>query len=325
MSVSFGVVLVLAFIAGVLALEGIYLLWNEHKGPEAKRLERRLRNLSAGTHGEEALKLLKRDAGREAPWLSRLVLAIPRLSGTDRFLEQAGLMMPISQFLLISVASAIGAFLMVTLLLSPPAWFALAVGLLGAVTPYLVVAWMRRKRLAKIDEALPEAVDLISRALRAGHSFPAALEMVGSEMVGPIATEFRITSEEVNFGVPMGDAFQNLAVRVPSDDLRFFVIAVLLQRETGGNLAEVLGNIATLIRNRFQLLGKVRVLATEGKLSAWVLTLLPLGAALMMSLIAPDFMSTLWKDPVGLGLVYACVLSMVVAIFWMWRIVKIRV
>jgi len=325
MSVSLGVVMVLAFIAGVLALEGIYLLWNEHKGPDAKRLERRLRNLSAGTHGEEALKLLKRDASRESPWLSRIMLAIPRLSGTDRFLEQAGVMIPVSQFLLISVATAVVGFLLAQLAPAAPFWFVLATAVLGALTPYLVVAAMRRKRLRRIDEALPEAVDLISRALRAGHAFPAALEMVGSEMVGPIATEFRITSEEVNFGVPMDDAFQNLAVRVPSDDLRFFVIAVLLQRETGGNLAEVLGNIATLIRNRFQLMGKVRVLATEGKLSAWVLTALPLGAALMMNLVAPDFMSTLWTDPIGVAMIYACLLSATVAIFWMWRIVKIRV
>jgi len=325
MSISFSLVLVLAFIAGVLALEGIYLLWNEHKGPEAKRLERRLRNLSAGTHGEEALKLLKRDVAREAPWASRLMLAFPRLASADRILGQAGLMMPISQFLLIMLASGFGAFLLVTLLLSPPFWFVIAMTLLGGITPYLVVVWMRNKRLARIDESLPDAVDLISRALRAGHSFPAALEMVGSEMVGPIATEFRITSEEVNFGVPMDAAFQNLAVRVPSDDLRFFVIAVLLQRETGGNLAEVLGNISTLIRNRFQLLGKIRVLATEGKMSAWVLAALPVGATVMMNLAAPEFMATLWTDPVGIAMIYTCLLSAIVAIFWMWRIVKIRV
>src|SRR5690606_12289362 len=183
MSVPFSVVLVLAFIAGVLALEGAYLLWNEHQGPDAQRLERRLRNRSAGTHGEEALKLLKRDASRESPWLGRIMLAIPRLSGTDRFLEQAGVMIPVSQFLLISVATAVGGFLLAQLLPAAPFWFALAMGVLGAITPYLVVAGMRRKRLGRIDEALPEAVDLISRALRAGHSFPAALEMVGSEMV----------------------------------------------------------------------------------------------------------------------------------------------
>ncbi|HLT00962.1 MAG TPA: type II secretion system F family protein [Geminicoccaceae bacterium] len=325
MSIPFSVVLVLAFIAGVLALEGVYLLWNEYKGPDARRLERRLRNLSAGAHGEEALKLLKRDTSRESPWLGRIMLAVPRLARLDRLLEQAGLMIPVSQFLLISAASAVGAFLLARLLPAAPFWFELAIGALGAIAPYLVVAGLRRRRLGRIEEMLPEAVDLIARALRAGHAFPAALEMVGNEMVGPIATEFRITSEEVNFGVPMDDAFQNLAVRVPSDDLRFFVIAVLLQRETGGNLAEVLGNISNLIRSRFQLMGKVRVLATEGKLSAWVLTALPLGAALMMNLIAPDFMSTLWTDPVGLAMIYACMLSAGVAIFWMWRIVKIRV
>ena len=325
MSLTFGVVLVLAFVAGVLLLEGAYMLWNESKGPEAQRLERRLRNLSAGAHGEEALKLLKRDASGESPWLDKLLLAIPRLSGLDRFLEQAGLMMPVSRFLLISIACAVGALLFVSAVLAPPYWFRVGIALLGGFAPYLVVAGRRRRRLGKIAESLPEAVDLIARALRAGHAFPSALQMVGTEMVGPIATEFRITSEEVNFGVAIDAAFQNLATRVPSDDVRFFVIAVLLQRETGGNLAEVLHNIATLIRDRFHLLGKVRVLAAEGKMSAWVLTGLPIVTALLMSVVHPEFIATLWRDPVGLSMIYASVMMIVVGVFWMWRVVKIRV
>lgn len=325
MSLTFGIVLVLAFIAGVLLLEGAYMLWNASKGPEAKRLERRLRTLSAGAHGAEALKLLKRDATAEAAWLDKLLLTVPRLSGLDRFLEQAGSMMPVSRFMLISLACGIGALLVVTVVLAPPLWFRFGAGLLGGFTPYLIVSRMRRRRLGRIEQSLPEAVDLIARALRSGHAFPSALQMVGTEMVGPIATEFRITSEEINFGVAIDAAFQNLATRVPSDDMRFFVIAVLLQRETGGNLAEVLHNIATLIRDRFHLLGKVRVLAAEGKMSAWVLTGLPIGTALMMSVVHPEFMATLWKDPVGLTMIYVCTAMIIAGIFWMWRIVKIRV
>jgi tight adherence protein B len=112
---------------------------------------------------------------------------------------------------------------------------------------------------------------------------------------------------------------------VPSDDVRFFVIAVLLQRETGGNLAEVLGNIANLVRNRIRLLGKVRVLSAEGKLSAWILGLMPIILAAIINVLNPDFMSLLWKDPVGLYLVYTCVALYVVGVFWMWRVIKIRV
>ena len=325
MSLTFGVVLVLAFIAGVLLLEGAYMLWNASKGPEAQRLERRLRTLSAGAHGAEALKLLKRDATAEAAWLDKLLLTVPRLSGLDRFLEQAGSMMPVSRFMLISLACGIGALLVVTVVLAPPLWFRFGAGLLGGFAPYLIVSRMRRRRLGRIEQSLPEAVDLIARALRSGHAFPSALQMVGTEMVGPIATEFRITSEEINFGVAIDAAFQNLATRVPSDDVRFFVIAVLLQRETGGNLAEVLHNIATLIRDRFHLLGKVRVLAAEGKMSAWVLTGLPICTALMMSVVHPEFMATLWKDPLGLTMIYVCTAMIIAGIFWMWRIVKIRV
>ena len=325
MSISFGVVLILAFLAGVLLLEGAYLLWNDTKGPEAQRLERRLRTLSAGTHGAEALQILKGRASGELPWLDRVLLQIPRLAGLDRFLEQAGVTMSVSRFALLSLATGIGAIVALGVTLAPPFWFRLGIGIGAALMPYAWVAAKRRRRLTRIERDLPDAVDLIARALRAGHAFPSALQMVGSEMVGPIATEFRITSEEVNFGVAMDAAFMNLATRIPSDDVRFFVIAVLLQRETGGNLAELLQNIARLVRERFHLLGKVRVLAAEGKMSAWVLTGLPIGTALMINLVHPEFMEVLWTDPIGLSLVYGCVMMMLFGIFWMWRIVKIHV
>ena len=149
--------------------------------------------------------------------------------------------------------------------------------------------------------------------------------MVGSESSEPIASEFRITFDEVNYGVALDDALLNLATRVPSIDLRYFVIAVLLQRDTGGNLAELLANLSSLIRARFKLFGTIRVLSAEGRLSAWVLSLLPFVAAGLMSLVNPKFMSILWTDPAGLTLVWVAAGMAVFGIFWMWRIVKIRV
>ena len=127
------------------------------------------------------------------------------------------------------------------------------------------------KRLHRIEEQLPDALDLMSRALRAGHAFPTALKMVGDEMNDPLASEFRATFDEVNFGISTADALTNLATRVPSTDLRYFVIAVMIQRETGGNLSELLDSISAIIRDRIKLLGQVRVLSAEGKMSAWVL------------------------------------------------------
>jgi tight adherence protein B len=325
MNWGFAAFLILSFVAGVLLLEGVYLLWNEQKGPDAQRLERRLRNLSAGAHGEAALKLLRRENVEDRPWLEKILLQMPRLSGVDRYLEQSGVSISLTRFVAISVAVSIAFFIGGTLLAKVPIWFTFCLGIFGLITPFLVISRLRGKRLYSIEEQLPEAIDLISRAMRAGHAFTTSLQMVGAELTGPIATEFRIASEELNFGVPIDDVFMGLAVRVPSDDVRFFAIAVLLQRETGGNLVEVLQNISRLIRERFALMGKVNVLASEGKLSAWVLTLLPLGTALVMHLVNPGMLNILFTDPKGIPLVYGAVILMSLGVAWMWRLVKIRV
>jgi tight adherence protein B len=149
--------------------------------------------------------------------------------------------------------------------------------------------------------------------------------MVSEELPDPIGGEFASAFEEVNYGLPISDAMLNLAARVPVEDLRFFAVAVVLQRETGGNLAEILDNISRLIRERFKLYGTIRVLSAEGKMSAWVLTLLPFVAALVLNLVSPGFMEVLWKDPAGVRLVAFALIAMALGVFWMWRIVKIRV
>jgi tight adherence protein B len=179
--------------------------------------------------------------------------------------------------------------------------------------------------MRKVEEVLPDTLDFIARALRAGHAFSAALAMVGQEGQEPLRSEFRTTFDEINFGVATQEALNNLSQRVPSSDLRFFVVAVLIQRETGGNLAEILGNISKLVRDRLKLYGRIRVLSAEGKLSAWILTLLPFATAALINIVNPSFMSVLWKDPVGLKIVAGTCMMMVVGIFWMWRIIKIRV
>lgn len=312
------------FLAVVLLLEGGFMLWNSYRGPEAKKIDQRLRALSAGEHGDAGLVLLKERNLSQMPAMEQLLVFVPRVHQLDRLLIQSGLSWTVARFLGISALVGFAA-LAAAALLHLPGWLPLASGALGALLPLLYIFRRRSQRLHKLDEQLPEALDLISRAMRAGHAFPSALQMVAEESQDPTASEFRLTFEEINYGIAVKDALMNLATRVPSADLRYFVIAVLIQRETGGNLAELLGNISALIRARFKLLGTVRVLSAEGRLSAWILTLLPLCTALFINLVNPGFMEILWTDVTGLKMLRITLAMMAIGIFWMWRIVKIRV
>lgn len=316
--------MVVGFVAVVLAFEGAYLLWNDNKSPEVQRLARRLRTLSAGEHGRGTAELLKRRHAQEGSALEKLLMSLPRVSLLDRMIEQSGVQITLSRLLLLMAGLGVGMLLLAQMFGAP--WlFTLVFSGLAAALPALWLSGRRTARLRQLESQLPDVIDLLARAMRSGHSFPSALQMASEESPEPIATEFRIVHDEINFGVSQSDAFRNLSARVPSDDLRFFVIAVLLQRETGGNLSEVLGNIARLIRNRFRLLGKVRVLAAEGKLSGWVLALLPVGTGLVMYMTNPAYISLLWTDPAGISLIYTCLVLFALGVLWMWRIIKIRV
>ncbi len=318
----FGVFL---FIAVVLLVEGAYLMWNTSKGPEAKRIARRLRLMSAGTSlaGEE-VSILKSRMLSETPIIERLLLQAPRVKQLDRLLEQSGLTWSVAELLgvmlLLAVAGA-----GVALYFGMTFFLTLVAAVIVGALPIAYVFNARAKRMVKVEQTLPDALDLIGRALRAGHAFPTAVKMVSDELNDPIGGEFRILFDEVNYGVSMHTALLNLATRIPVTDLRYFVIAVLIQRETGGNLAELLDNISAIIRARLKLFGQIRVLSAEGRMSAWILTLLPIGVALVMNIVNPAFIAVLWKDPMGLRLVGGAALLMIFGIFWMWRIVKIRV
>lgn len=166
---------------------------------------------------------------------------------------------------------------------------------------------------------------MLARALRSGHAFTSAMQMVGTEFADPMGTEFRLAFGEINYGVPIGEALTNLVKRVPIRDLRYFVIAVLIQRETGGNLAELLDNITALIRERFKLYDRVRVLSAEGRLSVWVMASLPIATGAMIYLMNPAFISVLWTDKMGLWILGAALVLLVIGVFWTSRVVKIRV
>ena len=316
---------ILIFLAVVLLIEGLYLSWNTARGPEAERVARRLRMMSAGAHSDHpARSMIKQRLLSESPALQNLLRQLPRVQQLDRILEQSGLAW--------SVANLAGACLLAGVLgcgaglwLGLPAAAVLLLGPLFATLPLLLVLHAKSRRLARIGVQLPDALDLIGRAMRAGHAFPTALKMAGDEMSEPIATEFRATFDEVNFGIAMNEALLNLATRVPITDLRYFVIAAMIQRETGGNLGELLDNISAIIRARMKLLGQVRVLSAEGRMSAWVLSLLPFGTAGMIWLSSPQYLDVLFTDPSGKRLMLGCLLMMAAGILAMRKIIRIRV
>jgi tight adherence protein B len=316
---------VLAFVAAVLLLEGLYLTWAAYKGPEAKRIEQRLRAMSAAGAGGTESSILKQRMLSESPSLQRLLLGLPRIQELDRLLYQSGSKWSVSFLLWLTLLMAAFAFFAATFIPFLHWIFAALIAVAGAVLPLLYILRKRTLRMRKIVEQLPDALDLISRALKAGHAFPSGLQMVGDETKDPIAGEFRIVHDEINFGVAVPAALMNLANRVPSPDMRQFVIAVLIQRETGGNLTELLANISALVRQRLKLFMKIRVLSAEGRLSAWILCLLPFFLAGVINLINPRFMSVLWTDPMGLKMIYAALVMMALGTLWMRKIIRIRV
>ena len=315
--------LILGFLAVAGFLEGLFLAWNAYRGPEAKRIERRLRAMSAGAESAEA-PLLKKRLLSEMPFMHSLLLRLPRVQLLDRMLVQSGSSLMVADLLALCLLFSLAA-MVAWGWLQLPFVIGLVLVVAGLLAPFGYILRMRNQRLIKLDEQLPDALDLMARAMLAGHSFSSALNMVALEGPEPIAQEFRTTFDEINFGVSLQDALVNLATRVHSSDLRYFVVAVLVQRETGGNLADLLTNIATLIRERQQLTRTVRVLSAEGRLSAWVLGVLPFLVAAAISVVHPQFLSVLWRDELGQQLTGGAAILMVIGVIWMWRLIKIRI
>jgi tight adherence protein B len=325
MDTSFIGFAVLLFLAIVLLIEGIYLYWNGRHGPLVKRMDERIRAMSAGGNiGGEQFSILKERLLSGSPLFTRILMAVPRVQHLDRYLQQSGMQWSVGRFVGYTLACGAAGFL-VGIVLHLPFPLPVALPAACAMLPALVLRRNRNKRLAQFESQLPDAADLIGRALRAGHSFPSALGMVGQEMPEPIGGEFRLAFDEISYGVSMNDALLNIVTRVPIDDLRYFVIAVLIQRESGGNLTEILGNIAHIIRERLKLLGKVRVLSAEGRFSAWILIALPFFVLGAVTLMSPDFVRLLWADPVGTKMSGCAAFMMLVGIIWMRRTVRIRV
>ena len=245
------------------------------------------------------------------------------VSPLKEFIDQSGVKMTIGTFLLSIACLALLGFV-VTFRFTFSLWFSLIGAVLIGMLPYLYVKRAKTKRLYKFEEQFPEAIDLVSRALRAGHSLPTGLSMVADELSAPVGTEFRTLYDEQNFGLTLPEALRNFARRIPVLDARFFVTAVLTQRDAGGNLAEVLDNLAEVIRARFKVKRQVRVISAHGRITGWVLAGLPPSVAAAAFILSPMHMQTLLNDPIGVNMILAAAVMQVVGTLVIRKIVNIE-
>lgn len=317
----------LAFLTFVLAAALLLLIWLSFSTDSKQEMIRRrmdaVRQAERRGPVDLSVELVRDEMLSSVPAINRLMLRWTWSTRFKDFLMQAGMTTRPGQILLTSGILAVGVFILVRALYSLP------IAILSAVVfgslPLLYVAIKRRRRLRRFEENFPEALDLLNRAIRAGHAFTTGLGMIATEAPEPIAGEFRTTFEEQNFGLPLRDVLQNLADRIPLIDVRFFVTALLIQKETGGNLSEILDNLSHVIRDRFRIYREVRVRSAHGRLTAGILIALPPIMVLSLRLINPVYMSTLFTDPIGPKILWVAGTLQVLGAALLWKIVHIEV
>lgn len=247
-----------------------------------------------------------------------------RVSLLQKMLEQGNVDIRAGNFLMMCVASA-GVLALIFFIAGGNLIFGWTGAILGFFVPYAYASHRRQKRFQSFEEKFPEAIDTLARAVRAGHAFTTALEMIANEVAEPVGGEFRQLYEEQKFGLPVRDALINLADRIPLVDLKFFVTAVMLQRETGGNLAEILDNLSYVIRERFKILRQVRVHTAQGRLTMVLLMAMPPTIVAVMWVLNRGFILPLFTDPIGHALIVAGITLQTMGYFFIRRIIRIQV
>src|SRR5687767_9446312 len=302
--------------------------------PEAmtrRRVDSRLDDIARGQDradgaagGKGLASLLKAQKVGPLPGIDAALSKNARGASLAAWIEQSGTKATLSSVLVISVvlgaAGAVGLLMLTRVLWSMPFGFGV-----GAALPFVVLRWKRVSRLHRFEEQFPEALDLIARALKAGHAFATGMKMAADEMPEPVGPEFRKTFDEQNFGLPMKDVLDNLTVRIPILDVRFFATAVLIQRETGGNLSEILENLAHVVRERFKILRQVRVYTAHGRMTGYVLLALPAALGIALMFINPDHMNLLFRERMGQQMLLGALVMQAIGFMWIKHVIKIEV
>jgi tight adherence protein B len=316
----------LVFVFGLFLVLGAYLAATLGTDAKRARLRQRLSEaLLHSAHTEDIEVVLARnELMSEIPSVNRFLIRVQAALRLKQMLDQADLHVTPSRLVMFAGMAGMLAALAVSVI-SGNILMMLGAGFGAATLPFVHVWWKRKKRFEAFLENLPDALDLMSRALSAGHAFSEALHMVSSEMPEPISGEFRKAYEEQNLGLSLKLAMENLTQRMPLLDLRMCVTAVMIQRETGGNLAEILEKVAVTIRERFRIMGDLKTLTTSSRMSAWLLCGLPIFVTIVITFMNPDYMSILWKDPRGHYLIAAAMFLQVTGMLIVRKILDIKI
>jgi tight adherence protein B len=319
---------VFALVALLVFAVGSFL---DQRSAQARMLRDRLASVQkAEQQTSEELALLRDEMMSKIPALDSLLRRSERMANFQVFLEQADLKVRAGNILILCVVSAavlgvVGYLVAGSLPPNQSLLFVMVGVVVGAVLPYSYASYRRTKRFQRFEELFPNAIDTLARAVRAGHAFTTALELIANEISEPIASEFRKLFEEQKFGLPVRDALMNLAARMPLVDVKFFVTAVMLQRETGGNLAEILDNLSYVIRERFKIMRQVRVYTAQGRLTMMLLMGLPPIIVVVMLTTNPMFIRPLFADPIGHTLVVGGIVLQTIGYFVIRKIIQIQV
>ena len=290
-----------------------------------KKLMTRLSALEQVSLSDEKMpELFRNELLSRIPLLNRILISMPGVPKLTLFLQQAAVRMQVGTFILLVVAIAFGTLIAgLATGMSFPMLFLAVIGF--PLVPFVVVSIMRSRRFSRLEELFPEAMDLLARAVRAGHAFTSGFELIGNELPDPLGEEFRITYQQQNLGLPLREALGNLAVRVPLPDVRIFVSAIQIQRDSGGNLGEILDTLSAVVRERFKLLRQVKVFTAEGRMSQKILSSLPVVAFLGLYLMNPGYLEPLFTDPIGQYGFAVVLLMQVVGYMVIRKIIRIEV
>jgi tight adherence protein B len=314
------VIFILCLLVIELTAYGIRIIQHPDRAEVRKRLKRGL----AEEFDSESPDIVKKIVLSDLPFINRVLSAVPGVDRLELLMRQANVNYTMSFFILLSLALGLTCYLFTIVLMKDPI-LALLVGLAATSLPLVHLRVKKKRRIAKFEKQLPEGLGLIARALRAGHAFTSGMKLASEEFGDPLGPEFDEALDEINFGVSVTEALKNLAHRVDCPDLTFFVVSVILQRETGGNLAEIIESLAQLIRERFKFRGKVRVLSAEGRLSAVVLIVIPFLLFLTIFFLNRSFLEPLISDPLGRVIMLIAIFLMAVGVLVIRRIIKVEV
>lgn len=295
---------------------------------EKRRLRQRIEtvNMEIATSGsmDPETQLLRTELLSGIPFFHRMLLNIPWMTKLQLFVQQSAVETTVGMLLTISFLCGWFVFL-ISLLLGAPAVLALILGIAAFFMPFLAIAVKRQKRFLKFEEIFPDAIDLLGRAVRAGHAFTTGLDLIAKEMPSPVSDEFNRTYTEQNLGLPLRDALENLMRRVPLPDIRIFVTALMIQRDSGGNLAEILDNLSHVIRERFKLMRQVRVYTAQGRLSLYLLLAIPPFMGIAMYFLNRKYITLLFTDPLGLRFLTVGIILQVIGYFVLRKVIQPKI